>query len=67
MRYIRDSFDWQEFLRSLDETGIAGHPYPFDHMNEPDNSPCVCETLIDDEKPGRVQLVHVFFTEERVL
>ena len=61
MRKIRDNFDWQEYLRQLDEIGVAGHPYPFEHMNEPDDFPCMCETLIDDDKAGRVQLVHVFF------
>ena len=64
MRLIKDNFDWQEYIGGLDMTGVAGHPYPFDHVNEPEEFPCVCETMIDHDKPGPVQLVHVFFTSD---
>jgi len=61
MKLIKDSFDFTEYMAELDQIGIAGHPYPFQHMNEPEDFPCVVETLIDDDKPGAVVMVHVFF------
>ena len=62
MKYIRDNFDFQEYRAELDQVGIAGQPFPFIHMNEPEDFPCMCETMIDlADKPGQVTMVHVFF------
>ena len=63
MKLIKDSFDWQEYCNALDITGVAGIPYAFQHVNEPDEFPCVCETVLDD-RPSTIELIHVFFTSE---
>jgi len=64
MRILVDNWGWQQYLEELDKTGVAGYPYPFKHMNEPESYPCMVDTMIDDEPTGAVRLVHVFFYPE---
>ena len=64
MRLLIDNWSWQQYMEGLDQIGVGGYPYPFVHMNEPEIYPCMVDTMIDDEHPGTVRLVHVFFYPE---
>jgi hypothetical protein len=63
MKIIRDQSEWVNHIKNLNNLGIAGAQYEFQHIESPEEYPCAVETIVDDHPPGdaAIALVHCFF------
>ena len=66
MRIIQSKEEWVRYMRELNDTGIAGAPYEFQHIESPEFYPCGVQSIVDDHPPAgaSIALVHMFFTED---
>ncbi len=66
MKIIYSKQEWVTYTRQLNDTGVAGAAYEFQHIESPEMYPCGVHTIVDDHPPAgsAIALVHVFFYED---
>lgn len=66
MAVIRNHEEWVRYMRSLNEKGVGGTFYEFQHIESPEQYPCVVASILDDHPPAGANLamVHCFFYED---